>query len=353
MKNALDKQSTMKDNLTDRQTEYLSLETTRYLKGFFAVLVLITHIYGMLFIRMPENIFLHSGIVRVGFFSLGYLSVGMFFFFSGYGLMYSYCKKEKDYIKQFPKQRLFPFYVKYSILILLYTLFYIVVRVEGKEVTLVGILKSFTLGGTLVSKGWYLQAIIWLYIIFYIGFHFFNSDKAKVIAVTNGLFFYCMVCLVMDWSQTWYECIFTFLLGMIWYKKQEKISRKVEMHYMPVLIISFVIFCVFYIWGNTSIFVKPLKILSKMISAVGFTALIMIVIKKSPLPFYNIISKVGMISFELYVIHGLFLDLFHYGICVKNNTLYVITVVICAFTAACILHPLFGCVDKKVKEILK
>lgn len=63
--------------------DYLSKENTKALKGIFAVFVLWHHLY-------QYSALITGTVIGIVFQAMGYLSVGMFFFLSGYGLTTSY-----------------------------------------------------------------------------------------------------------------------------------------------------------------------------------------------------------------------------------------------------------------------
>lgn len=115
-------------------TDYLSLPSTNCIKGIFALFVMVHHLYQ--YSGLFHNTYL-GGILQ----GLGYVSVAMFFFLSGYGLHISRRTKGIAYVKSIPRNRMFPLYVQCVFLIVAYALLYLVI---GKELTPVLILQSLT-----------------------------------------------------------------------------------------------------------------------------------------------------------------------------------------------------------------
>lgn len=65
-------------------SEFFGRKVTQNLKGILAVGVLLHHIY------QKTDIILHESVSGFLFQSLGYYCVSLFFFISGFGLMYSF-----------------------------------------------------------------------------------------------------------------------------------------------------------------------------------------------------------------------------------------------------------------------
>ena len=82
---------------------YLSKQNSDCLKGIFAFFVITHHLY------QSSNL-INGGALAVILQALGYLSVAVFFFLSGYGLMYSFIIKGDGYISNFIKKRILPFW---------------------------------------------------------------------------------------------------------------------------------------------------------------------------------------------------------------------------------------------------
>lgn len=85
-----------------RMLKYLSKEQTDCLKGLFAILVLVHHLYQ------------HSGLISnlylgVLFNSLGYFAVAIFLFLSGFDLEISYKKNGQEYLRGFVRSKIIPF----------------------------------------------------------------------------------------------------------------------------------------------------------------------------------------------------------------------------------------------------
>ena len=136
----------MNNKLEKSCRQFLSVDISNCLKGIFAVMVLLTHMHGR--VALFSN-----SIVGTLFSAFGYLAVSGFFFLSGFGLTEQ--SKKEGYIKAFPKRKVLPFYLLCCVSVLIYLLRDIIF---ANQISLIGVVKSFLWGDTVVENGWYLQA---------------------------------------------------------------------------------------------------------------------------------------------------------------------------------------------------
>ena len=76
---------------SDFNQEYLSKDNSRIIKGFCSILIVIHHIAQRT----------TGGIIFPVFGYIGFLAVGVFFFYSGYGVMVQYELKGQRYLERF------------------------------------------------------------------------------------------------------------------------------------------------------------------------------------------------------------------------------------------------------------
>ena len=134
-----------KSKIVEWNNEYLNKKYTNCIKGICAIMVVMNHMF-------EES--------RLW----GILAVAIFFFYSGYGLMYEYCNK-KDYFKGFWKKRfkkvILPFWITNVFYILVF------IFVKNRSYTILEIILSF-FTASIMTTGWYIIAAIVMYVIFYI-----------------------------------------------------------------------------------------------------------------------------------------------------------------------------------------
>ena len=273
---------------------------------------------------------------------MGYLSVAIFFFFSGYGLVFSYQRKGDAYIDSFLKARIIPLYCVNIVLILVYTAESIILRNDIKWTV---ILKSFLFGETIIINGWFLQVSLLIYLAFYLVYQRYHSWKTQTIAMSLFTVCYSIVCLLCSLSATWFESIFAFLIGMLWCVNKVQIDAIIEKHRAVSIGFSFICFSAATLLSLVG--TKIMRLPFKMLSAVLFVILVMTIVYMLVEFKEGIIDNaatrfLGKISLELYVSQGLFLKLFHNDpLYISNMHFYIVLVAVCTFIFAVAIHPLF------------
>lgn len=324
----------------DIRTNYLSLNNTTCLKGILAICIIFCHIWGELGQANPN---LADGIIgnTIGRICtvLGYLSVALFLFLSGYGLCVQYQKKGDNYLKGFLVKRVLSLYLLNVVLIVFYSIVNIIL---GEDFSWEVFLQSFFFGKTIVSKGWYLQSILVWYLFFFVVFRFVKNDKLQIVGMLVAFILYLIVCLVMQLNSTWYEGSFCLVLGIIWakfFKQINQILNKNKWLFLSIVIFG-ILFVGSFVCGNFGFLPKPLRIVSKSVSACMFS--ICVVLFLTIIPINNPITRfLGKISLEIYVFHGFFLMLYRCNyIYINNEILYSILVLISSIVLAFVLHPL-------------
>lgn len=297
-----------------KETKYISKEYTTCLRGIFAILVVIHHLYQ------------YSGLLRgtyIGVFLqlFGFLSVAVFFFLSGFGLMFS--ANKKNYINHFFQRRFLPLYCFYVFLIVLYSLWTLLLE---KEVSFSRIIQSFLFGKTIVTNGWYLQATFVMYLIYLLVFKIFKSYKNRLLFFGVGIFIYCIVCILLDLGISWYQTIPCVVFGMIYCYKKDSIDTLLHKYAWRIFILFSILFTTSFILSAVS----NIAVLFDMLYSLFFVgALISLVyILCDTVLIENKFTKVcGEYSLEIYVTHGLFLRLIKLKY-IENIPLYIITVII-------------------------
>lgn len=309
--------------------DYLSIENTISLKGITAILVLIHHLFQ------------YSGLLRFPIVStilqeLGYWSVALFFFLSGYGLMESYKKKRTEYMEKFPRKRILSLYCVCLFFVFLYFIYNIC---SGNTIPLDRLITSFICVHKLIQNGWYLSVILTLYIIFYFVFRTKSNDKTKIILYSAVTLLYS-ICLMMQMGLTWYQGIFSMVLGMLWSYKKENIdvllnNKKKYFCTILFLILSFLILLLVskIVRGRVGNLLTILISMTFVCAIIMFTKKIKITNK--------VTYKLGLISLEIYLLQGMFLTGFQGGIMnIENPIVYVVAVTAATLLSSIIMHPI-------------
>ena len=324
----------------DRQIDYLSKENTHCLKGILAIGILAHHIYQ------------HSGLFRTGWLrlfggclqGLGFVTVALFFFLSGYGLIAAY-RKNPQSIYDFGKHKILPFYLIDLILIVIYLYLH---SLSGYHETAVSIIKSLTFGGTVIVNGWYIQVQLLYYIMFYLVFRC-CGEKWRMPVMLGLHAVYMTVCILAGLSSNFYERTFIFVAGMFWYENREKIDGWIEgkkYRWLILWLASCVLFAITYLMSYCA-----LTVLFRGVSYFFFVPAVILLLKRVVIN-NKVTSFLGGISLEIYVLQGIFLVLFHSEkFYISNPYLYVLAVAASTIAAAFISHPLFQSVYRLCRKL--
>jgi len=263
--------------------------------------------------------------------SFGILFTSIFFFFSGYGLYISYITKD-NYLKGFLSKHLPKLLIPFIITNILYLVILSVERISSP-------LDIFTsiFGLTLINtNAWFLVELIFLYIAFYLCFSKAENDKKGFIylAIVTVILVLFSMLLCHDNSQInghwfmgewWYNTSLIFLMGILIAKNEKTIISFIKEKYSLLLPLSIVL-CVgwYYVeefvldtWGYYEEYrwhpgypEKLISLLSQTILCALYIFTLLIINLK--IEFKNkVLSFLGKICFEIYLIHDIFRQLIY------------------------------------------
>lgn len=314
---------------------FLSISTVQILKVICAIVIVIHHTSYYL----PNSIFTHI------FRPIGYLPVGVFFFISGYGLLYSLFNNP-DYLLTFFTKRI------RSILIPALTgltLYFISTKTTFS-------FNLFFHGALPYSHYWYVVVIFLLYLLFYFIFRFINKKSKGVMIISSLLIIYVGIAGILKIDSYWYNTIFAFPCGMLFslyenYRGGEILQKKLI---FPILLLFLISTSLKYgranvdnyenIWVLRCTNIPGVMNLITLISSSSLPMLLYCLkldIKK------NIFIKIlSSISYEMYLIHNLIVYIYvrYVGFTSIGEVLYIILMVI---PVAYILHK----INKRLLEI--
>lgn len=308
---------------------YFSKEQSTCVRGLLSVMVIFHHIsQGM-------DLTIH----HYPFFKMsGFLIVALFFFYSGYGLLFSLLHK-KDYMKTFIQKRIPSIYIPFVSI----NFIYIVCQMflYGTKYSIISFIKG-VLGIQLVSGiFWYMWVLLLFYLVFYILFSSFSLKKAiwyltffvgafiVTLATTKGI------------DNYWYISTPAFIAGIWFAHKEKEIVRFIQKNYVLTFVTLFiaVMICIMYIlgikipFGNTIIWYLVNLGITVLLSFLLVTILLKCRLQSS------LLSFLGNISLEIYLLHILWIDFFrNIGVADKSPLLYIFLVLECSIILAYLVH---------------
>lgn len=304
--------------------EYLSVGTGKVLRGFFALVVIFHH----LALRVTVGSLFHV------FTQAGYLAVAVYFFLSGYGLQKSHMASE-DYSKRFLLKRLPKILSPYAVVTVLY---WIANMCNGVVYSMGEIFAALQNGTPIVSFSWYINCIC----CFYVAYWLFMSMCRKhyfgmILCACLWLAAYIVVCRYLGRSKWWYNTPQLLILGMIWAVYEQKILRIIKKYYFAAVSVTATALIAADIAKHTLETHAAFPSLT-MLTAVFFVLLILLLSMKVTLT-SRILSFLGKISMELYLIHGLWINVLRSELLyIQDDSLWAFAVVGSSIVSALILH---------------
>lgn len=339
--------------------DFLSLSSSKAVLGIAAILIVFHHLAQLMAnLEMDQGPFAYLEYIGVSL-------VGLFFFFSGYGL-FSSKKNREDYFKGFLKKRLVTVLVPFYLIIII---FVISALAMGEPMTAGEIVAYLTGWWLLNTQMWFVVEIAIFYVAFYLIFKNVKNDKLGlflmglfigVFVVTSILIGHGAECECDKWLQGewWFNTSFMFLIGMIFAHNEENIVSFMKKNYIVILLICILANIGFTIptvnlvaegyyyceyaeeFTLPMIFGTKLMVLALQFSMVFFFDMIVLMLMMKIKCRNLVLDKLGKISLVLYLSHNIFLINFGY-LQVGNLTepwMLVSASIICAIITAFILQ---------------
>ena len=334
------------------QEEPLSLDKAKAVQGFAAVAIILHH--------LAQELAGNAG--AIGFFNeLGVLFVGIFFFFSGYGLYTSLNTKE-NYLKGFLKKRFVTILIPFYLCIIVFTVAAAICGTQFNPIQLLCVLSGWSL---INANMWYIVEIVILYIAFYVIYKLIKNRTAATVVMTifvaamiTGSFLLAhgadMSCSFWFQGEWWYNSTLLFVIGIIFSKHSDLIRRIARKGYAILLPVSAILVAVFAwltnyalshysywseIPGGDPAYMDKLRCLSVQLPfVIFFVCFVLLVMMK--VRFGNPVLKfLGSISLELYLIHNLILNGLHNGTMfrVKDPGMYCILTILISVALATVI----------------
>lgn len=319
--------------------DYFSKQAVGNMKGLFAIMVLVHHIFMKVLI-LPEGI-----VAEFITHHFGYWAVSAFFFFSGYGLTISSGKD--GYKEHFLRNRVLPIFLINAALIAVYTLEKLLLNIPINSAK---IINSFLIGETVVNFGWFMQIIVIFYLLFWISSYF---TKRSADVLTLLILIYVSTCMALHLSDCYYLSSLAFPLGVYFCKYKNKVDNVCKNIQMTLLFITGLVF------ATTMAILYRLHTGSH---ALGF-AILPLYFLEGPLlmcfivmllKLFSINSKLltfcGSISFAIYVMQGFVYNLLRNGFWnIDNMFISAILWFVGTFLIAYLTQPLLNLIMRKVR----
>ncbi len=334
-----------------------SQNQTKALKGVFAVAVMLHHLYS----------YVYSDFLTLGAFKyVGYLMVGGFFLISGYGLMYGATKKE-NYLKGFFRKRVLGILIPYYII----NFGYVFLNYNSANMAYT---KEYIIRSVFGLHLWYVPVMVMLYTVFFFSMKIFKKNGHIAVSIFVLLYVFVTFALhkyafLPSYGRWWYNSAIAFALGMWYCIYKDVLNGFFKKYYKIIAPVSVLFFAVvFKLACNGYVYDTWKTLVLEVLTVVLFSAVIIILSMKAQLG-NKLINLCGDLSFELYLIHAIFIAVFrwyryividfgpihiNYFANIQNGDLFLTAVLVSSFIAAVVIHKLCKLIIKPiVKSVSK
>ena len=228
--------------------DYLSKDQCNVVKGFFILLVFLSHINSYI-LKCGYNILSFGDTYYfkiVG--EIGQLMVVMFLFFSGYGVMESFKKKGDDYVLSMPKKRILTTLLNFDIAVLFFIVLNVVLR---RPMTTSQIFLSFIAWDSVGNSNWYIFCILLCYSFSFLvlslhGWSKMYLNNYGLIFIIFVFSILAMIVLSYHKASWWYNTMLCFPFGMFFSEFKVKAFNLIRSSYSKFLISIFLLFFSFH-----------------------------------------------------------------------------------------------------------
>ena len=337
--------------------EYTAPDQTTVLRGAAALGVMLHHLAQKSCAPWNPSAFINHGLDA--FLDIGYIVVSVFFFLSGLGL-YKSRRSRPDYLKHFFRRRVLPLAVAFY----LSEWVCLVVRLlMGEPMKTADILWNLTGLRLANTNAWFMVTLPLFYLFFFLAFRFSRREGAAILKVFVLVLAYTVGCAFVDhqdvwWirGEWWYNSVILFPAGLLYAKYEEKLTAVFRKRHILWLCFSLALAAAFWLlsdravgaWGYYGEGWDRLKVLHRVLSAASqwlvcaavIWALLLFLMKHRA---GNAALKwLGKMSLDLYLVHGLFVEMFGFNFLgrvkslyyIRNVPLYVAVVLLCSIPAA-------------------
>jgi len=360
----------------------LQITYTNKLRGISIILILLTHLSNRLN-KNEKNIFFF-------YFDKGALYVGLFYFYSGYGLMKSIIHKP-NYLNYFFKNRMTSIYIPFLCFNCLQNTIYIIFGndvfpvsqknqpLNPNNISFFNIIRCY-LGFFLINESlWYIQSIIIYYLIFYFCFRLSGINYLLGLLYILIVYLFIIILNIQRrdlWGlgyffsgRQWYKSMYSFPFGILIGIYDIKLIDWLKKQYNFYIILIFSILTQKYTSDKFNYFCSKnaehkngfigilyfiIVIFLGNISIISFIISLHCVVMKVKIFNNKIMDFFGNISYEIYMTHTFFI-FFYVSLKIQlksKRNLQFILVILSTIITSCIFNFLFNKITKYVKNNL-
>ena len=205
--------------------EYLSPDQCTAVRGVFAVIIFLSHARDYLELGNSAG----NALFTLFFHIIGQSMVSIYFFYSGYGVLVSYQRKD-DYARQFLLKRIIKTLVHFDLAVLLYILLNLCFgRIYSMKTYLLSMIGLASIG----NSNWFIFVILALYGVTWISFvlmkilHIQKKEYVSyMVVILSGTLWFILHRL--SFGGYWYNTLLCYPAGMLYGMYKEKIDESLK-----------------------------------------------------------------------------------------------------------------------------
>lgn len=279
-----------------------------------------------------HHLAVHGDVEALSMFSRwGNIAVALFFFMSGYGLTKSYYLKGDLYLNNFIKHRVFEVIMLPYLFILICQIIWLGEKIPTLQEYFIGL----TLGRILVPNGWYVIIMVILYLVWYIVFKYVNSHK--VFAITISVIICILVLLIANFPRYWYTTMLAFPVGIIYSNNEDNLVAWLNNHRAIIWLVPTCMIVVISCFLCHNVVASMIAFIFIILALIFLFASLKIelIIK------YKFMAYLSTISYDVYLCHGLIMEIFRgkiKSLYINSDLIYVMVVIFITILSASLLH---------------
>lgn len=244
--------------------------------------------------------------------------------------------RRKNYFDHFLEKRFSLILIPYAVAMILYILLKVIWLHDYKSV--VECLGQYLRGRFLVENAWYVWLQLFMYVLFYLLFK--NSkNKRRTLMIMFAIFMVYMGVFkyIIQWGSWWYNSCLCFCVGLAYPFYERTIDEFMNKRCKTVAL--FFVWQILFVLTRTKLAGNqtPIKLLLDNIVCILFCVFVAALCSQYKIG-NRITEFLGMISYEIYLLHGLFIILFKECLTISNSFLYTGIVILFSIISAYILH---------------
>ena len=300
-------------------------------------LILVKALMALLIVADHLNFFLDLPWLKPAR-ELGAPIVSVFFFISGFGLVRSYQSKGAAYLKSFPVRKFLRIVLPAVLALLCY---YVLLRDPGRDY--LGDWKNLVLYGTpILPFSWFAEAIVFFYIIYYCSFRFLKG-KWRAAGLLAGTLAWMAITILAGYDWCWWICSLAFPTGAFFAYREKEIYAFCQARpyrYYALLGVLSILFLALYLPRNPYVWTLCYILIPTIVA---------LVVARLPIGRLHgpVITFIAGISYEIYLCHGIPMELFRDRLHIGSPLLFILAVYALTAVLAFAVHKLSVLISSK------